>query len=431
MQDEARSALSATEPVPPTANAPDRQPDPMLRAVWALGITEIITWGTTFYMLGVLGRPISAATGWSQSFVFGGMTAGLVVSALISTWIGGVVDRRGGRIVMTLGLLLAAAGHLVIAAAQTEWTYIAGWLLLGPAMRMILYDAAFAAIVQVVPSRGRRAISYLTLFGGLASTIFWPIGHWLDGAIGWRATLVVFAALSLFVALPLTWWGLGRRTPRDPARATGAAETVPGGHPDHAQPPLEGGAKLAAMLLFGLVLAANSFVFGAVSVHLVTILEASGLTLGVAVGLAALKGVAQVAGRAWELFFGHRLSAVTLGRLAIVLLPVSLAVLIFSGASYETALLFTLLLGISQGLVTIVRGAVPLALFGAEGYGTMLGILATPQLLMSAVAPFAFAAIVEAFGASAGLWVLLASAGVSLVAMESTALWVARVRRRH
>ncbi len=427
MQDKAHTGSDAA-PAPPTDPAPPR--DPMMRAVWALGITELITWGTTFYMLGVLGRPISAATGWSQSFVFGGMTAGLVASGLISTWAGRLVDRHGGRIVMTLGLLLAAAGLLVIAAARTEWVYIAGWLMLGPAMRMILYDAAFAAIVQVLPTRGRRAISYLTLFGGLASTVFWPIGHWLDGLIGWRATLVVFAALCLFVALPLTWWGLARREQRGQDGPGPAADSVPAGHPDHAQPPLIGSAKLAAVLLFGLVLAANSFVFGAVSVHLVSILEGSGLALGVAVGLASLKGIAQVAGRAWELYFGQGLSAVMLGRLAIALLPVSLAVLVLTGASFETALLFTLLLGISQGLVTIVRGAVPLALFGAEGYGTMLGILATPQLLMSAVAPFAFAAIVEAFGARAGLWVLVASAAVSFAAMEITAVWVDRVRRR-
>ncbi len=280
-----------------------------MRAIWALGITELIAWGTTFYVLGVLGRPISADTGWSQSFVFGGMTAGLVASGLISTWIGRIVDRHGGRIVMTIGLVLAAAGHLVIAAAWTEWVYIAGWLLLGPAMRMVLYDAAFAAIVQVLPSRGRRAISYLTLFGGLASTVFWPVGHWLDGVVGWRATLVVFAALCLLVAAPLTWWGLARREVPD----AGAAEAGDGrmmdaalaGHPDRAHPPLEGGARLAAVVLFGLVLAANAFVFGALSVHLVSVLQGSGLALGVAVGLASLKGVAQVAGRAWELYFGQ------------------------------------------------------------------------------------------------------------------------------
>lgn len=430
----ARAAGEATTTEATAAGKPDApRPgyDPLVRAVWALGITELIAWGTTTYALGVLGRPISADTGWSQSFVFGGMTVGLVASGLISTWVGGLVDRHGGRPVMTAGLVAAALGHIVIASAWAPWVYYAGWLLLGPAMRMILYDAAFAAIVQVLPSRGRRAISYLTLFGGLASTVFWPIGHWLDIAIGWRATLLVFAALNLFVAAPLTWWGLRHREAErraDAAASDAAASGVAEIHPDRAHPPLEGGARLAAVLLFGLVLAANAFVFGALSVHLVTVLQGSGLALAAAVWLASLKGVAQVAGRAWELFFGQGLSAVTLGRLAVGLLPLSIAVLMFAGVGTGTALAFTLLFGVSNGLVTIVRGAVPLALFGAEGYGTMLGILATPQLLMNALAPFAFAAIVEGFGPRAGLWVLLAAATLSLVAMEVTARWVERVR---
>ena len=243
----------------------------------------------------------------------------------------------------------------------------------------------------------------------------------------------LFAALCLLVAAPLTWWGLARREqPGADAAEAGddrMRDAAAAGHPDRAHPPLEDRARLTALVLFGFGLAANAFVFGALSVHLVSVLQGSGLALGVAVGLASLKGVAQVAGRAWELYFGQGLSALALGRLAIVLLPASLAVLIFTGASYETALIFTLLLGVSNGLVTIVRGAVPLALFGAEGYGAMLGILAAPQLLMNALAPFAFAAIVERAGLRAGLWVLLAAAALSWGAMELTARWVAHARR--
>ena len=404
------------------------RPNPMMRAVCALGIAEIIAWGTTFYALGVLGRPIAAETGWSQSLVFGGMTVALLTSSVVSTWIGQLIDRYGARPVMVLGLLLCALGLSLVAVARHEWAYLASWVVLGPAMRMSLYDAAFAALVQVAPTRGRRAISYLTLFGGLASTVFWPIGHWLNGAIGWRETLLVFAGLNLFVAAPLTWWGLATREPE-------AADAPPGTmppatNPDHDQPPLTGSARLVAVVLFGSVLASNSFVFGALSAHLVSVLQASGLALGAAVALASLKGVAQVGGRFWELCFAQGISPVGLGRFAIVLLPLSFAVLMFLGSSYETALAFTLLLGVSNGLVTIVRGAVPLALFGRDGYGTMIGILATPQLFMNAVSPFVFAAIVDTFGSRAGLWVLMGASLFSIIAMEVTARWVAHVRGR-
>ncbi len=402
-------------------------PNPMMRAVCALGIAEIIAWGTTFYALGVLGRPIAAETGWSQSLVFGGMTVALLTSSVVSTWIGRLIDRYGARPVMALGLLLCALGLSLVAVARHEWVYLASWVVLGPAMRMSLYDAAFAALVQVAPTRGRRAISYLTLFGGLASTVFWPIGHWLDGAIGWRETLLVFAGLNLFVAAPLTWWGLAAREP-EAADAPPAGSIPPATNSDHDQPPLAGSARLVAVVLFGSVLASNSFVFGALSAHLVSVLQASGLALGAAVALASLKGVAQVGGRVWELFFAQAISRVGLGRFAIALLPLSFAVLMFLGSSYEIALAFTLLLGVSNGLVTIVRGAVPLALFGRDGYGTMIGILATPQLFMNAVSPFVFAAIVDTFGSRAGLWVLMGASLFSIIAMEATARWVAHVR---
>ncbi len=403
--------------------------DPMVSAVWALGITEIIAWGTTFYALGVLGRPISANTGWSQSLVFGGMTLGLVFSAVLSTSIGRLIDVRGARAVMVAGLALAALGLCLVAAAVQPWQYLAGWAVLGPAMRMILYDAAFAAMVAVAPSRGRRAISYLTLFGGLASTAFWPIGHWLDGAVGWRGTLVAFALLNLLVAAPLAWRGLSRTEP-DQLRTPGASGAAGSAMTADPQRRLEGTDRLVAVGLFGLVLAANSFVFGAMSAHIVSVLETSGIGLGAAVALASLKGVAQVAGRVWELVFAQGLSALALGRVAIGLLPVAFAVLIYAGAGFEPALVFTLVFGVSNGLVTIVRGAVPLALFGRDGYGTMLGILATPQLMMNALSPFAFAAVVETFGMGAGLRLLLAAALLSIVAMEITGWWVHSRRGR-
>ena len=145
--------------------------DPATCAVGALGCTQIIAWGTTFYVLGVLGRPIAADTGWSQSLVFGGFTIALLVSSAVSTLVGRLIDRRGGRAVMALGSLLTALGLALLSLVAHPYAYLSAWAFLGLAMRMALYDAAFAALVQVTPWRGRRAISYLTLFGGLASTV--------------------------------------------------------------------------------------------------------------------------------------------------------------------------------------------------------------------------------------------------------------------
>jgi len=398
---------------------------PATHAILALGITQIIAWGTTLYALGVLGKPIAEATGWSQSLVFGGLTIGLLVSAAVSTLVGRGIDRRGGRAVMGLGSLLMAAGLVLLALVQSPAAYLLAWAFLGLAMRMCLYDAAFAALVQVTPSRGRRAISYLTLFGGFASSVFWPIAHLLNAAYGWRLTLLIFAAINLLVCMPLTWLGLGRRessTQADdvdistPASASGA-------------PPLQGPARTMAMLLFGAIVAASAIVFGAMAAHLVPVLEASGLAAATAVWIASLKGVAQVAGRVWDLTLARKWHPIDVGRVSIAIMPLSFLVLVLGGAHFLAALTFTFLFGISNGLVTIMRGAVPLALFGTHGYGEVLGILATPYLVLAALAPAAFALVVEAYGYGLAQAVMLGAGLCSLLGMEIMSFWYRRRQR--
>jgi predicted MFS family arabinose efflux permease len=399
---------------------------PATHAILALGITQICAWGTSLYALGVLGKPIAADTGWSQSLVFGGLTVGLLVSGAVSTVIGRGIDRRGGRAIMAIGSIVMAIGLVLLSLVSDPYAYLAVWALLGIAMRMSLYDAAFAALVQVTPSRGRRAISYLTLFGGFASSVFWPIGHALNAEFGWRNTLLIFAAVNLLVCLPLHWLGLARRETAQHA----AQVQVDGGAAAAADPPLEGTARRLAMGLFSLIVAASAVVFGALAVHLVPILEAAGLAGAVAVGIASLKGVAQVAGRIWDLTLARKWHPIDVGRVSVAFIPLSFAVLMLAGGSFTFALAFTLLFGISNGLVTIMRGAVPLALFGPKGYGEVLGILATPYLLLGAVAPAAFALIVERWGYSTGEAVLLGAGALSLLSMEIMARWYRRRQRQ-
>jgi MFS family permease len=199
---------------------------PATHAICALGITQICAWGTTLYALGVLGKPIAADTGWSQSLVFGGLTVGLLVSSAVSAYIGRAIDRRGGRGIMSVGSIVMAIGLVLLSLVTEPYGYLAVWALLGIAMRMSLYDAAFAALVQVTPSRGRRAISYLTLFGGFASSVFWPIGHALNAEYGWRTTLLIFAAINIVVCLRPRWLKPG---PARPARRRRRSRASRGG----------------------------------------------------------------------------------------------------------------------------------------------------------------------------------------------------------
>jgi hypothetical protein len=324
---------------------------------------------------------------------------------------------------MTLGSLLLAAGLFALAHARSEPAYLAVWALLGLGMRMCLYDAAFAALVQVAPSRGRKAISYLTLFGAFASSVFWVIGHELNQRVGWRQTLVLFALINLAVCLPLHWFGLARREESPGAAAPTAAPAVAG-----EDPPLEGRARSIAIVLFALVMSLNGFVFGVVSVQLVPLLEAAGLATAAAVWVASMKGVAQFGGRVLEILFARNLRAITVGRIAVGVLPASLLLLLAGTRSLPLVVAFTLLMGASQGVITIVRGAVPLTLFGSKGYGAVLGAIATPVLVVNAASPSVFAWITDRWGWGTARTLLLVAAAAAWLAMELMSRWYERRR---
>jgi MFS family permease len=391
----------------------------MLRAVCALGIVQITAWGTSYYCLGVLAGPIAADTGWSSGLVYFGFTVALLVMGLASTAAGRAVDRYGARSVMSVGIVVVSASLAALAHARSESAYFAAWAVIGLGMRLCLYDAAFAALVQVVPSRGRRAISYLTLFGAFASSVFWVLGHYLNESHGWRQTLLLFALINAAVCLPLLWIGLARR--EAPGRRE---EGGPAGGPDG--PPLAGRARAVAIVLFSAIMSLNGFVFGVITVQFVPLLEAAGLGAAAAVWVASLKGFAQFGGRIVEIAFARNLRAITVARLAIGVLPLAFLLLLAAGASLHALIAFTLLMGAAQGVITIVRGAVPLALFGATGYGAVLGLIAMPVLVVNAASPTLFALIVDTWGWSVGEVALLGCSVASCLAMELMARWVNR-----
>ena len=407
---------------PTRAGWRQRLTDPMVSAVVALGITQITAWGTSYYCLGVLAAPISQDTGWSRGFVFLGFTVALLTMGLVSSAVGRAIDRHGGRAVMTLGTVFVSAGLFALAHVHGQAAYLAVWAFLGLGMRLCLYDAAFAALVQVAPSRGRKAISYLTLFGAFASSVFWVVGHTLNAQVGWRQTLVLFALINLVVCLPLHWLGLARRETAEAAGPTGAATADVDG------PPLEGRARSVAIILFALIMSLNGFVFGVISEQLVPLLEAAGLATAVAVWVASMKGVAQFGGRVVEISFARNLRAITVARIAVGVLPPSLLLLLAGTGSLPLIVAFTLLMGASQGVITIVRGAVPLVLFGAKGYGAVLGVIATPILIVNAASPTVFAWIVDRWGWATGRVSLLVGCSAAWLAMELMSRWYERRR---
>jgi hypothetical protein len=249
------------------------------------------------------------------------------------------------------------------------------------------------------------------------------VGHALEEQVGWRQTLVLFALINLVVCVPLHWLGLARRESAPPP------PPPTGGRPAVADaPPLEGRARSVAIALFALIMSLNGFVFGVISVQLVPMLEAAGLATAAAVWVASLKGVAQFGGRVVEIAFARNLRAITVGRIAIGVLPPALLLLLLGTGSLPMVVAFTLLMGASQGVITIVRGAVPLALFGVAGYGAVLGAIATPVLVVNAASPTVFGWIVDHWGWTTGRVALVAGCVASWLAMEAMSRWYERQR---
>ena len=355
-----------------TARSPN-----LWRAVCALGVAQIISWGTLFYTIAVLGGAMRRDLGVSDIFLFGSFTAGLFLSGVVSPLVGREIDARGGGRVLAAGSILGALATTVLATAQGPWTMLAGWLLAGVAMSACLYDPAFATLHQISGTSYRRAVTALTLFGGFASTVFWPLSQYLLDEWGWREAFGVYAVLHLFVCLPVH----RLLVPRVPeAHAAAEAPAVP---PEVR----EGDRAVFGWLAAALALAA--FMGTAMAAHVIDLLTATGLTARDAVLVGSLIGPMQVAGRVMEFAFGRNMHALAVGTLAFALMAASLALFTQVHGVWIVALAFAMIYGWSNGVMTIVRGTVPAELFGPKGYGALLGRLARPQFILKSSAPLA------------------------------------------
>lgn len=400
---------------------------PLRRALFVLSITQIIAWGALFYAIALWGPRIAAETGWSDLIIYGGFSLALIGSGLWSPFFGRLIDLYGGRLTMTIGSIIGALGLALLAIARHEIIYALAWAIIGASMAASLYDPAFATLSRIsgdAPARTRQAISFLTLPGGFASTVFWPLTLFLLQIYDWRETVWLYAAFLLFICAPLHRFGLPGPDEREPAPTASH-------HESDAQriekPPLTDKAtRRTAFILFALVIAAHGFPTSALSVHVIGLLTLLGLTEGQAVLAASLVGPAQVGARIMELLFGKRLSAIGLGLVATGLLPVAFGILLAAAISPGAAIVYGLVYGASNGLITIARGVVALSLFGREGYGRTLGLIAAPALAIKAAAPPVFALGLTALGAHAMLSVSLALACLAFAAMALLAAKRAR-----
>jgi MFS family permease len=337
--------------------------------------------------------------------VFGAFSWALLVAGLAATPVGILLDRHGGRHVMAFGSLLCFIGLAWLSRCHGVLSYYLAWTLIGLAMALTMYEAAFATINRKFETGSRRAISTLTLFGGFASTVFWPLSAKLHAVLGWRDTYLCYAIVQLLVCMPLHLW-LGA----DPARTGRGLPT--GALRDHT---LAEALRHPAFWTLALAFSANTFTFSAMAVHLIPLLERLGQPAAMAVLLAALIGPMQVLGRVGEMTLARDTAPQTVGKLTFAMLPAALLLLALAGSQAWAAALFCVLYGLSNGILTIVRGSIPQALFGRENYGAIAGAMAGPSLLSKAAGPLVAAIVLRhASGPEMLLFVLLAVSLASL-----------------
>jgi MFS family permease len=369
-----------------------------IAVVLALGTAQTLGWGSTYYLPAILADPMAADFGVTTGWIFGIFSLAMLLTAFIGPTVGHRIDRFGGRNILTVSSLVFAAGLALLGAAPNLAVFVLAWLLIGGGMAIGLYEAAFATLTAIYGREARSAITGITLLAGLASTVCWPISALLDAEFGWRATCYVWAAAHLLIGLPLNRLmiprELGAHTTSAAALDTSAVDATLFTRP---------------MLLLAFGFAVTWITSTAMAAHLPRILEAAGATKTVAIAAAALVGPAQVAARVMEYTLLQRFHPLLSARLATLTHPLGVAVLLLVGA--PAAYLFTLLHGAGNGVMTIAKGTLPLAIFGPEGYGRRQGWLVAPARFGQAASPFVFALLLERFGAN----VLLFSGGLCLM----------------
>ena len=374
------------------------------RAVSVLGLTQILAWGALFYPP-VLTVPLMAADhGWSRSFAMAGFSLGLFVGGLCARYVGGAIDRYGGHVVMPIGSLIGAAGLTGLVWTPGVANYFAAWITIGVAMAASLYDPAFATLGRIFGSAARSPITVLTLAGGFASTVSWPATQFLIDKVGWRGTYLVYAALLVGLAAPLHAFAL----PREHAGAT-----VRGATSDRAAK-IPAPAHGLTFLLVATGFAAYAFVPSALSAQLLAIFQRFGLSAATVVAIGMLFGPSQVVARICELSFARRLDPIWTARFAVGLLVSAFVLLAVLPFSATVAAMFAVMFGMANGLLTIARGTVPLVLFGASGYGRLMGRIGGPYLVVQAMAPVVLTYVADRVSDAAGLGLVAAFALVAL-----------------
>ena len=393
---------------------------PLLVATLALG--QAVGWGTTYYMPSVLAPALARVLGLDPTGIYLGVTIMVALGGLASPFAGRLLDRNGAARLMPVAPIAIGLGHLLVASFPSAITWWAAWVLHGLAMPFGLTLAVTTYLTRTSGASARRTIGILTLLVSFTPTAFWPLTALLDGQLGWRGTLFVYAGLELGLLLPLQIW-IGRGwSDRDPVAATAGS----GGVPAAPVPTFSPRAKKVAITALVVMFTTQGFASWGLPLHLIALFQEMGLGRAEAVAIASASGAATIAARTIEVGFGHHMRTLTMAVVAVASLTPVLALLVAPIDLTLAAWIFIVVWSGANGILAVLRMTLPLTLFGAEAYGTLVGRMSLPQNLAFAAAPAIFAMVIQARGTTGALELAIAASLVALVA----AIVLARVGRQ-
>jgi MFS family permease len=375
-----------------------------------LALTRIIGWGSIYYSPAVLASYLERELKLGAAVIFGGITILLVIGAVISPMLGRHLDRRGTRHAMALGAVISSLGLALLAMAQGPVSYLATWFVIGIGHAMQLANTGNVTVAQLMGERTRRVIGLMMLVTGLASSVFWPLTAWLSADYGWRACLLVFAAVQLVIVLPIHL--------AIPAyRAKPLADPGPSGLPAEERGRVPPGDRRAMFWLLALSFSASGLVSWGLPLHMIGLMQSAGISGAAAVTIASLSGPATLVARAIDAVAGERLPVEKVALAGLAVGPASCLLMALSPGTSGLAIAFVTLFSAAMGVIAVARATLPLALFGRNGFGAMLGRLTVPQNLTFAAAPLLFALMIERLGASGTLMVSAVIQSLALLAM--------------
>jgi MFS family permease len=384
---------------------------PLLVAALSLG--QIVGWGTTYYMPSVLAPALSRDLGLDPTGIYLGVTIMVALGGLASPFAGRLLDLYGAARYMPIAPLAIGLGHVLVAAFPSAVTWWVAWVLHGLAMPFGLTLAVTTFLTRTSGTAARRSIGVLTLLVGFAPSVFWPLTAVLESHLGWRGTLFVYAGLELGLLLPLQLWIGTVWIDRMPVSASAAEPGMPIAGPAR---DLEGRARRTAIVAMVVLFTAQGFAAWGLPLHLIQLFQDMGIGRAEAVAIAAASGASTIAARLIEVGFGHRMRPLSTSVAMVAVLAPALALLAAPIDRTLGAWIFILVWSGANGIMTVLRMTLPLSLFGAAAYGTLVGRMSLPQNLAFAAAPAVLAMVIAQAGTNGALAVSIAASLMALAA---------------